>query len=1656
MTFNIYYKNNEKIVHIYSFIGNEDISTIEDLHKKKKLNDTNGIFLKDQYRQIIKENTSISFIQESIYKDDTIDTIKKKIIRHLPSVYCVEEIYLFSKREIDEPNIDFIYQELTQNETLPLSKNILQSFLSNINHKLKLKQEEYTYDDFISLNLPIIEKKYTIGNELIGPSYNFEYNVDPFDVEQYDSFLEKYSYEMTSSKQQNLLLDYHTNKNNKYNNTIYLTFFDDIINYSKKKKLREDSTINIYFPALAKKNILTKYLFEEAYNELLESTKAMIESEDWGRYQENVHSMNNHYEEIKEKTHGIKHIEFTIINNNENINLPIDILFKIIQTSEDLPIIKYNPINKQERIYRLFCKGKSKNGKNIPQLSKKQVKTISKQLKRYKSLSLMMDTENGRLYIDILLNGNIRVSYTPTKIIDKEIVDEILEPNMNKLIEVITRYLSQTGYHLEPFKSIFHENIDIQMLDYVYNFPLTKNINFKEYSKCIYSVFNVIEDNLKGDAELRFKKVSDYNEMAAIDAYIVELFNQGYGHKDLIKELETEFNLKKETALKKLEAFLKNVDVIEKSNRRVKIRNNPGIKILVKRNKHSKELSFNIKNIQNINYLILFDKYIESLYKIVHDDTMKCDTKISVKTVKEMTKKEPKQNKLVEKTIINGELVVKQVKKKTLFGFDSSDSESDSDSESGSESGSESESESDSDVEPIKAVKKIEDYDIDGMKLNNPNPFARRMDVYEPKLFVKDHQVKGTKFNSYSKTCPWQYSRQPVILSQEEKNLIDQKDKENGDKSYHNSIAYKSEEGGEIFHYICPRYWDLKNNTTISENQLFKKGENRYDAEIKKKKGIIPQDSKVVPPGHTIFEFDKAKNRDKDGNYINNTPGYLEQSKHPKGKCMPCCFKPKNNKKGESEQHKRIKQCNSIPYVADEDADEEVKGKITEERDVFKATAPWDDYYEALKIFHKKYKSIDVPNAFPRGSGDYPRGSGKKLKLGKWFKHQRDNFDTNENEEQKNKLLELGILDIFNEYIVGPHTFPTEQYRVGSLPIAIQKFLDVQDNKCQKLSKMKEGSSCFLRSGIEYDENRSFLGAMANVMYRYKTINKKYKEKKINEYFSIDDFIKYITEHLTIDIFVQLQKGTLIHTFYDKTYQVKEKYEDSFLRKEILHDDNNQFKKICNAYEKFIEYLKDKTSIINYEYLWDLFSMQSKDFFIKGLNIVILEITFNDKTNNVDIICPTNHYSDIFYRDNISTICIIKQGNYYEPIYDTSYRITKGDEKPKNFRKLEYKFFSIKDKPLERILKSIKCSPIYNDIYKFKRAPTFEKLKQIFKTKIQNKLLNKLGEIVGIKIKEGFIPCEPSSLKSSGLNTRIPYSPTFLEDYDEWMDYNSTKKYLTDIAKREKINCMPVFKVKEDSLIVGILTETNHFIEIDPPEENDIDDELERIEGESYGKINKELIQNQPDVERQKTVKGIDLEQNFYNIFRNTVKQIIHRKENKEMKEDIELILKSEDTYKDKFIKIRSILEEIITPHVHFEDYDEKILNEIHEVRVCNKELCDDEKNRYCLSSGDKCQLKIPKTNLIHGGDNINIYYGKIADEFVRYSRISSFILKKKSLMSFQEIEYDLNENEIILLESLVDDYYSDIDDILLNKYVKQTTFYTTNPYDKPKYSNDL
>ena len=62
--------------------------------------------------------------------------------------------------------------------------------------------------------------------------------------------------------------------------------------------------------------------------------------------------------------------------------------------------------------------------------------------------------------------------------------------------------------------------------------------------------------------------------------------------------------------------------------------------------------------------------------------------------------------------------------------------------------------------------------------------------------------------------------------------------------SYHEAVKYGSS-AEKQFWYICPRYWSLKENTSLTEEEA-KSG--KYGT-------IIPKNAKTVPPGGGVIEF---------------------------------------------------------------------------------------------------------------------------------------------------------------------------------------------------------------------------------------------------------------------------------------------------------------------------------------------------------------------------------------------------------------------------------------------------------------------------------------------------------------------------------------------------------------------------------------------------------------------------------------------------------------------------------------------------------------------------------------------------------------------------------------------------------------------------------
>jgi len=89
------------------------------------------------------------------------------------------------------------------------------------------------------------------------------------------------------------------------------------------------------------------------------------------------------------------------------------------------------------------------------------------------------------------------------------------------------------------------------------------------------------------------------------------------------------------------------------------------------------------------------------------------------------------------------------------------------------------------------------------------------------------------------------------------------------------------------------------------------------------------------------------------------------------------------------------------------------------------------------------------------------------------------------------------------------------------------------------------------------------------------------------------------------------------------------------------------------------------------------------------------------------------------------------------------------------------------------------------------------------------------------------------------------------------------------------------------------------------------------------------------------------------------------------------------------------------------------------------------------------------------GKENEEIYFGKMSDELIRYSRIQSFILQPQSFLSFGNIGYNLRDNEIIMLQSLLTpDYFETLEPAIINKYVRFNSYDETEPIITQTYDN--
>lgn len=1648
--YKISYSNNDEILKIYVFLGyttyeNEgsDITLIQLFSENPNHDIFKSIFSSEELKVIKQQNIPLKFCESKIHLDDSIETIKKKIIKEFDTDISFEEIYLFYKTT-QKINSISTYQLLTQNEQLILTKEKLIEYLLNFDDfdLSKIPDKDiYSYDDILNLNLE--DKSYivnqSIGQKLVSLISNYPYTVNPFNALTYNTFLEKYGDKLITTSNNSLLLNY----GNLNLNMMYLCLAGDVLNYSRANELSESTTIKLYFPFLFTKNITSNELFQEKYRELISNSKKLITT-NFNNNNSNIELFYNIYnEKIKELNYnykGIKYIHFTI-HPLYSLNIPTHTIFKLLNSSEDIPLIKFNPSKRHEKIYRLYCNKMSTNNKKIPLLNKGSIFKITKQIGRKKGISLYLqkvfENEICPIIFEIYSNGDINIQILFKTVISLNDIDLFVKNNINPVISKIRNLLEQSENSLYLFNNFHEDNIEINDIQYELSLPITKKIQIKRYIGCLSSIFSITESDIDKGIQMRYKKVAYYDEVDSQSALIIELINKGTRGDDILNELKHNFNMTDDDAKFKFASVIDEIELERNlyQNKKIKVKNNPGFLSTIKLEKFKANVIVNVNGINDLKYLYTLPIYIDSLLRIslyptttsISEDIVlnKCkkktvdDDKIEdVIAPSELPYKDNEENvelfyqaeeiKFDEpgKDEEKGELIGPPIEKTNILDLLYMDDEEEDEEliggfkDTSDEMGGVEEQKEDVPVATIikenvlikkgKKDKKgkegekeqineyeYSDIDITGLSLNKPNPFFKRLETREPKLFLTN---VDKEFNAYSRACPYNYRRQPVILTDEEKEKIDKEHP----GSYNEAVQYGTEKDKKYW-YICPRYWSIKHNTSLTEEEV---ASGKYG-------DVIPHKANKVPKGANVYEFtDDKYHKDKDNKYINLYPGFLKDKAHPDGLCVPCCFKSWDA----PEQTKRRGQCMIKP--SDKSKDKEQKEEEVQEE--------------------KEETKVHVPEEI-------------------------------------------------DSYIKNPEKFPLDPNRWGYLPIAVQKFLRTDNTKCyvsKTNTNLKTNHPCLLRQGVENNKYQSFIACVANAFI-----------DESGENLTIREMKRKIVESLNLDLFLTLNNGNLVQIFKNEHIEVDIKlYKKTNLYKSLdLRNDKEKIfiTNVITAYETFIEYLKDDETIINHTYLWDIVSKPNPKLFTSGMNLIILDLEKTDITDNIRILCPTNQYSTDFFDANKRCLLLLKIDSFYEPIY-----ILEDQVKQWNLQRT----FSLKNKSLLPNLKDTlelikysflnKCIGFNSmpNVYKFKKNIYLSELLKLLQSidyQVIEQIINFNGKIIGVIAKSkkditGFLPCYPSAPVNS-------LKQTIMTDV-EWNDFQTTMDFLLDASKdsKKKIVSLPKIKVLENQLIVGVLTETDQFISIKSPEQNTGFMDLPTTESSDLNNIDSiSLTKHSQDKDREKYIKRIQVESNFYIAFRNTIRILLGQYRNKKLKQEIEDIIESKYLlYQNKIKKLIEKLNSLSSKYVSFITYKQNELNQLDNISTCLLNSQDDCSNKiFCKYDNDSqsalnkiCKIKISKVNLINRQNNEEIYYAKLADELIRYTRIKYFILDPKSILSFKNINYNISDNEIILLDSLLtQDYFDDLVPTVDNKYIKYKDVYdNAKPNKTVAYNNEI
>ena len=488
--FKIHYINDDITKKIMIFCGDN-----EKYHKEH----LDQILNKKEFEQLEKNNVEIVFVNDYIHKDDTIENIKLKIIKYDDSI-TFEEIYLFGN-QLKNLNIANILKTI---ETSDYDENILiYNIKSNIDDDIFNKfldfdsSEQMHIKDILYIENEKILVKVPIGQKFNCENYIFYNSVSPFDIKTEKNILNNKVIRTNGD----FLFEYDI-----FNNDIYLCKF------SEKNILKK--IVELYYYYLYEQNIFDTESYDSNFTKLKSSSLKLVSNK--AKYNESINEIYKNYSDVEFKKYvsqmGITSIKLKIFSVN-NMFVPLDLIFKSLHSTEEFPLLKLNLGPKIEKLFRIYSKGTSIDGRKIPYLKKSEIAKIQRSIGNHKGLTIYIIVKKMAYFIELRNNGDMFIFYENEKHITMDKLNKLFQYGINKILTVIKNKFEKNGYKINFFTDIYSSNISILDCNYIYNLNTSSKIKLKK-GNCLSNIFEI-----KSNTAMLFKKVKNYNELNEDDGF---------------------------------------------------------------------------------------------------------------------------------------------------------------------------------------------------------------------------------------------------------------------------------------------------------------------------------------------------------------------------------------------------------------------------------------------------------------------------------------------------------------------------------------------------------------------------------------------------------------------------------------------------------------------------------------------------------------------------------------------------------------------------------------------------------------------------------------------------------------------------------------------------------------------------------------------------------------------------------------------------------------------------------------------------------------------------------------------------------------------------------------------------------------------------------